>query len=509
MIKPLGVAVATAAAAYSAASFAQTMPSVANNALGDLAIVPYYTVEGSWVTGVHVVNTSDKTQVVKFRLRRAADSLDALDFNIIMSPEDVWTGLISDDADGQISFKNFGDTTCSAPQVTGGTFLMPEIYANGAETGYVEVIGMGQPTTESLPIAVGALHAKSGSTEGVPADCAAVATNFLRGGTSASNPGNVDFQTAWQGTSSVRAIAAGGANTFVDTPNVLKVSYFIRDTETGVEFGDNAVHIADFLQEPAMTNQVSGILSGDLNGFDFPDLNGGAITGSQRDRFEMLRQNTVLGVSSILNEWSSNPENGAVVNWVVTMPGQYTMLNFPGYIQALEGDRSCSRGSASTTFPLVVDASDTSGSVSNCDFRDLPVRVSTSVYNREEKPAIQQTDLVVSPALPGARTELTKEVNLISTGGNVVLGEEADNDISFTGEIFGWVDLSVDPRPNTVQAICEWNAGDSGKDVFDLSQTCDAAGGNVPITGFAAWVRSVNDNPDASYGRIIAHSFNS
>ncbi|MEE4277595.1 MAG: hypothetical protein V2I82_03915, partial [Halieaceae bacterium] len=392
MIKPLGIAVASAAAAYSAVSVAQ-MPTVANNALGDLALVPYYTVEGSWVTGVHVVNTSAQTQVVKFRLRRAADSLDALDFNIIMSPKDVWTGLISDDANGQISFKNFGDTTCSAPQVTDGTFLMPPIYSEGAETGYVEVIGMGTPLSavqgtvttmgESTPFARGAKH-----VSGTPRDCAAVASNFLIS-SGVGAPGNVDFDTARQAastviTSSSDNLSSASETTFGDTGNVLKVSYFIRDTETGVEFGDNAVHIADFLQEPAMTNQVSGILSGDLDGFDFPDLNGGALSGAQRDRFNMIRANTALGVSSLLNEWSTNPENGAVVNWVVTLPGQYTMLNLPAYVQALDNDVACSAGAVADLGAPIGAESPLSGSVGRCDFRDIPVRLSATAYNREE-----------------------------------------------------------------------------------------------------------------------------
>ena len=41
------------------------------NDAGDAAIIPYYTTVGSFVTGMHVVNTSAATQAVKIRLRRA------------------------------------------------------------------------------------------------------------------------------------------------------------------------------------------------------------------------------------------------------------------------------------------------------------------------------------------------------------------------------------------------------------------------------------------------------
>ena len=47
---------------------------------GDLAIIPYYTVLDGKNTGMHIINTTDSTQVVKVRLRRGADSKDALDF---------------------------------------------------------------------------------------------------------------------------------------------------------------------------------------------------------------------------------------------------------------------------------------------------------------------------------------------------------------------------------------------------------------------------------------------
>ena len=66
------------------------------------------------------------------------------------------------------------------------------------------------------------------------------------------------------------------SNTYRASTDSLKVSYFIKSDETGVEFGDNAVHIAGFLKTPAMTNQQTGIFSEDLQGFDYPDLNGGS-----------------------------------------------------------------------------------------------------------------------------------------------------------------------------------------------------------------------------------------
>lgn len=92
--KPLGIAAAVAAATSGYVN-AQPMPTVPNNDLGDLALVPYYTVKEGYVTGIHITNTSEKTQVVKFRFRRATDSMDALDFIVVMSPKDVYNGFLA------------------------------------------------------------------------------------------------------------------------------------------------------------------------------------------------------------------------------------------------------------------------------------------------------------------------------------------------------------------------------------------------------------------------------
>ena len=121
---------------------------------------------------------------------------------------------------------------------------MPAIYRAGAESGYIEIIAMGARGRAS-------------------ADCP---------GRPARVPGYGGFFCVYRGRPGVHAAAAikaGGRNAYVDSGDVLKVSYFIRDNATGVEFGDNAVRVSGFLAEAAITNQQYGVLSGDLNGLGF------------------------------------------------------------------------------------------------------------------------------------------------------------------------------------------------------------------------------------------------
>ena len=519
---------------------------------GDLALVPYYTVRDQWVTGIHIVNTSDHTQVVKFRFRRATDGMDALDFNIVMSPKDVYAGFLSDDENGTISWAST-DTTCTVPATQGNRFTMPAIYRVGAESGYVEIIAMGQAESEQQPIAVAAKHSAATATPPLtPLDCAAVSSNFFADGRArvtdaagaiavAGIRGVVANNRTYQPgvTSSNPTVRSGGNNSYVDSGNALKVSYFIRDRDTGIEFGDNAVHIANFLEVPSITNQEYGINSGDLNGFDFPDLDGtglprGALLGTiVRNRFNMLRRGDVLGVDSIINEWSVNPVNGVEMDWVVTLPGQYLMLRLPQYLASLGADRAwyptVSPAGSVLENPRCprqrIAANPVTGAaeVDDCDFRDQPLELEYVAYNREEfKGEVGTGTLVVSPQAPAASatTYLPKVANVITFGGKSVLGQSDANVNANLGQPFGWLEARLKQRSGNKPRVCAWNSARDGVSTpnrplsatagQELTMDCTtarAATGEVPVIGFAAWARKVAANPDVSYGRIVEHSY--
>jgi hypothetical protein len=496
--KPLGLAAAVAAATagYAGVANAQT---VAANQLGDMAIVPYYTVQDDLVTGVHIINTSDRTQVVKLRLRRASDSLDALDFNLIMSPKDEWAGFISDDADGTITFQT-QDNTCTAPLVTGGTFTMPDLYRTGADEGYLEVIGMGSPIDETQPIAVAALH----DSDGVPADCGLVAENFFQNLTAANlaTTGNAAAIGVRSSTMTNQTGTSGmDLSMYDDTENVLKVSFFVRDATSGVEFGSNATHIADFMADASITNQEFGIFSADFQGFDWPDLNGGAplssiglSLGASQGAYAPLR--TAIGADAVINDWSANQsEAGFTVgtDWVITVPGQYAMMDLLGYLTSLlDPDVDC----------------DGSATAIDCDNRDIPLTATFTVWDREEQGIVGASgELVVSPSVPGIipRTLLNQEVNVIEWGVAPVLNSDPDEVVTVSvpsAATAGWASLAVVASTAKTQGICAYTLDPSAP------VACAATTTPVPLVGFVAWERSFEGNPDANYGRIIDHSYN-
>ncbi len=515
--KPLGLVAAVAAATAGYAGIANAQPGLAGNSdLGNLALIPYYSVRDGNVTGVHITNTSDLTQVVKVRLRRGTDSMDALDFNLILSPKDVWTGFLA--AEGDDVVFNTTDASCTAPATTGGKFTMPAIYREDADEGYIEIIGMGA-ADDSQPIYDSSLH----DATGVPASCTFVRDNFFAGGVATSVRGTVDGLTSVQRVPTSTGGTTLALNTYLPPSNALKVSYFLRDAEGGREFGNSATHIADFLTQPAITNQQFGLFSGDLLGFDYPDLNGGIPLEGDRDLFVDLRDE--LGSASVINDWSANADLNVGTDWVITFPGQYTMLDLPHYFASLvtagDGDDAvpCNAGT-----PLAIGAAfDPEGA---CDHRDIPAVATFDVYDREEQQLSDpEGELVVSPQLPGAivRTTLPFEVNVVEWGVEPVLGS-ANSPVSVaTPGAFGWAELTVTSASNKVQAVCDASAGNSGpganiaNGASAIAQAVSAYGcytsgvtaDDIPKIGFVAWERSFPGNPDANYGRIVEHSYGS
>lgn len=514
--KSLSLAAAVAAASIGYAGIANAQSLANNEGLGDLAIVPYYTVQGSWSTGVDIINTSDATQVIKIRLRRAVDSMDALDFNVVMSPKDVWTGYVQKAPEGdEIRFYS-NDTSCTVPafSVTDpevNYFVMPDIYRLGAEEGYIEVIGMGSTITEAQPIAVDAKH----NSSGIPKDCVRVRDNFFRGnGANGINPsvayyadtatalgngrtrGVINSALTHQYTSSTNLTPVPSA--YTDTDNVLKVSWFIKSDETGTEFGGDAVHIADFMDGASITNQQVGVNEGDLQGFDHPDLNGGApfsvlsgFDGAGYNRYEGLRE--ALGASEVINDWSANTGGGLFTvntDWVITTPGQYVMTNLPEFILSLEDDdEECTRV----------------GAPNACDNRDIPMTVSALVYDREEgEIQVDENDLVISPQPPGVPTvvQFDQEVNVVRWTESVLDAQKAVIIPTPEGANAGWASVSVTSSPGT--GICEYT------DILGATpapMTCSSTFSPAPLVGFVAWERNFESQPDANFGRSVDHSY--
>ena len=85
------------ALAFGIAAFAPPLAAVnlSNNGTGQVLIFPYYTVYANQQTLVSVINTSTSVgKVVKVRFREAYNGRAVMDFNLYLSPADVWTANV-------------------------------------------------------------------------------------------------------------------------------------------------------------------------------------------------------------------------------------------------------------------------------------------------------------------------------------------------------------------------------------------------------------------------------
>lgn len=164
----IALAVAAAGAVGSASAV-----TVNPDRTGQVVILPYYNVNNNFVTNVEIVNTQNEYKIVKVRLRESGNSQDVIDFNIYMSPHDVWKGVIRPvqrTVNGEtVTRANLvsADTTCTLPRndasltINGVSGLKlnstgwdmnvvyPDVTDADAREGYIEIIEVGNIDTDT------------------------------------------------------------------------------------------------------------------------------------------------------------------------------------------------------------------------------------------------------------------------------------------------------------------------------------------------------------------------
>mgnify|MGYP000267022522 CR=1 FL=1 len=120
---------------------------------GHMLLMPYYTAQNGNMTVFHVVNTDTSNgKAMKVRFRGASNSDDVLDFQVFMSPGDVWTAAVVKGANDVASLVT-ADGTCTLPAIAKNTpvsFVQDRLpaampaadKANNTREGYVEIFNM-------------------------------------------------------------------------------------------------------------------------------------------------------------------------------------------------------------------------------------------------------------------------------------------------------------------------------------------------------------------------------
>ena len=94
-----------------------TAVSLNEGGIGNDLFTPYFTTQKDNNTLVSIVNTDNVNgKIVKVRFRGAANSEDLLDFQVFLSPSDVWTASLAQGSDGRTVITT-PDSSCTLPSL--------------------------------------------------------------------------------------------------------------------------------------------------------------------------------------------------------------------------------------------------------------------------------------------------------------------------------------------------------------------------------------------------------
>ncbi|WP_205341805.1 hypothetical protein [Denitrificimonas caeni] len=195
MKKSLTQAIALATAIVAGAS--AHAANVNQDGHGEVLLYPVYTAENGNVTAVSVTNTTAAYKAVKVRFVEGMNSKEVLDFNLYLSPYDVWSGAVTLNAAGNPVLVT-QDNSCTAGQIpTAGQPFVNFEYGAGskkdvtdakfmgldrARVGHVELIEMGELPAGLVLTGTKTVKQSIEHVNGVPGDCNAVRNAFNAGG---------------------------------------------------------------------------------------------------------------------------------------------------------------------------------------------------------------------------------------------------------------------------------------------------------------------------------------
>jgi hypothetical protein len=543
------VAMATALSGLGVGMYATTASAVnlPANGIGEVLIFPYYTTRADWRTQIHLVNTDEKNILaVKLRFYEGYNSRDVLDLAVIMSPGDVFAGVVTQKNGIPHFVRAPGDTTCTSPYRDDLGAVYREFpfnsdaynapFADGGPTddermreGYVVAFVMGAADKDAATTGATlkrAIHDPTTSNNS-EADCDAVDKLFLRDNILAT------------------------ARQFAEPVNALKGNYTLLNLPAGTAAGGNAVALANFVTiagegtvpagtvaRPACTTLITdGVnLAWDPNNnpLDCPNL----ITAQQPYEFlepsldnayPRFSQNVenfpgfftgawfnfwgtqygfqavseLLRAKTVVNEWSLNPGLGVKSDWVITHPTKGFFTDSGAEQAAVNTERFATPLPAVPGAPFAKAFNATNGGKSCND-------VGYRVFNPDEKyesPTTGGTSL--SPAKPKPNMQLCYETNVIpfsgdgktsSVLGSVLLPNSADKLIASVQKLIdatagvktaGWMTLTLAPDGSPANSA-------TGNPL---------AGRGLPAVGFLVRQRAVPAEQDANYSDAVDHSY--
>jgi hypothetical protein len=464
--------------------------SVDAGGIGHQLVFPYFSAQGDNATLLSITNTDTVNgKLVKVRFRGAANSDDLYDFQVLLSPGDVWTAAVSKDATTGLAQLATTDKSCTLPKSVNATFstgrLDPsataDAKANGTREGYVEVINMGDidyayytglatTTVQATslyktvkhvagvaPCDIAVLQDKLGAAFTSPfvgQNGITTPTGGLTGDYIILNQANT---AAWSGS----AVALKAAN-----PQVV----FWPQKSGDVTLPTTNTYTAD----PLFTGGASGTAIVKPQNFDLPDMSTQYDTGNATAVAQADDTTGKLAVKSIANQFVTSDDIAAVTDWVFAQPTRryhvavnYTAVAEDAATSATELNNLGKTGTKAVAVYRDTTASDAGGASSASSYYmstnmgfptgsrtlclkniDAPGR--NARFDREETtPATAATtDFTISPIIPAATATVyicgEAAVLSINNGGtttdSALSASVARNDVTFAaGYENGWM----------------------------------------------------------------------
>jgi hypothetical protein len=451
--------------------------------LGQVLVYPYYTVNGGNSTLVSIVNTTEFGKAVKVRFVEGYNSREVLDFNLYLSPFDVWTGAVfSLGATGPANLST-ADNSCTAPRiktntalpvnnglryvafrnyqyVTGATVANDDSGPNHLERtreGHLEVIEMGIVTNgDNDGDARGSLAAITHDSAGIPDNCNQIVNAWTSGTT----------DPYWLPTSSIEegeidiippTTANGGGGLFgsagiVDAANGTQLTY-VPDAIDG--FSVRVLHVRPGTTSPSLRdarfdylNPNSSSATADAIVFDNGQLQITSHTGPNA----IDAVSAVYMHDALFNEYAVIADSAGTQilasEWVVTFPTKRFYVD-----QAIVGT------TAIAPFTRIFPTTGSSGTA--------PVDVTLTYFDREERspftgvcvdeqgnPIDDPRCIDFSPTLPGQTAsgpQLFWEAQVITFeqaaavgGSSSILGSKLAQNVDLAdGFTTGWMRLGL------------------------------------------------------------------
>ena len=327
--------------------------SVTQGGTGHSLVVPYFNAQNGNMTVLHVVNTDQNHgKLAKVRFRSAANSDDILDFQVFLSPGDVWTAAVTAGSDG-VAQLTTADGTCTLPALAKGVsqrFVTDRLSDKAGDVaaqtreGYVEIFNMAdidgnkfygtnRNANSDLYTAIKHVNGTAPCTSSVLNQTLANITTEAAArtlGLDTPTTGlmgdwyiiNVGQSTTFAGAATaLTAVTTGGTTAgrgnFVHFPQTSTAAPSIESNSSDPLFRVN------FTRDNANAAVTTAAIR--AANYDLPDLstpytlNAGG-TAAVDTRVQAYNLTKALSVTSITNQYANDASISAKTDWVFSMP---------------------------------------------------------------------------------------------------------------------------------------------------------------------------------------------